>query len=111
MSESRCLKKLPRPIEAVMNTPSHHRVHHGSNRQYWDKNYAGIFIIWDKLFGTFEEENEKVIYGITRPVNSVNPIKIFFFGYANLFKKMAKAGSFKNAMGFFFGPPGWQPKD
>jgi len=104
------VRKFPRPIEAVFNTPSHHRVHHGSNPQYIDKNYAGIFIIWDKLFGTFEEEKEAVVYGVTTPINTVNPIKVFFFGYAKLFKQMFKAGSFSAAMGYFFKPPGWEPE-
>ena len=104
------VRKFPRPIEAVFNTPSHHRVHHGSNPQYIDKNYAGIFIIWDKLFGTFEEEKEKVVYGVTTPINTVNPIKVFFFGYAKLFKLMFKSGSLSAAVGYFFKPPGWEPK-
>lgn len=69
--------KLPRPIEAVMNTPSHHRVHHGANPQYIDKNYAGMFIVWDKIFGSFAEEQEKVVYGITEPIHSLNPLVIF----------------------------------
>ena len=105
------VKKLPRPIEAIFNTPSHHRVHHGSNSQYLDKNYAGIFIIWDKLFGTFEEENEKVIYGLTEPIETINPIKVFFCGYTHLFRQMANSGSIENALGYFFGPPEWKPDD
>lgn len=103
------VKKLPRPIEAIFNTPSHHRVHHGSNPEYIDKNYAGIFIVWDKLFGTFEEEKAKVVYGVTTPIETVNPIKVFFFGYAKLFKKMLAAKSFSAAMGYCFMPPGWEP--
>ncbi|MGB0867642.1 MAG: sterol desaturase family protein, partial [Granulosicoccaceae bacterium] len=70
------IDKLPRPIEAIFNTPSHHRVHHGSNPQYWDKNYGSILIVWDKLFGTFAAEVEPVRYGISEPVNSVNPLKV-----------------------------------
>jgi len=103
------VKKLPRPIEAVFNTPSHHRVHHGSNSEYLDKNYGGIFIIWDKLFGSFKEEEAKVIYGVTTPIETINPIKVFFFGYVDLFRQMANAGSVKNALGYFFRPPGWKP--
>ncbi len=75
------VKNLPRPIEIIFNTPSRHPVHHGSNPQYIDKNYAVIFIIWDKIFGTFEPEQEKVIYGITQLIETVNALKIFFFGY------------------------------
>ena len=100
--------KLPKPIEAIMNTPSHHRVHHGSNRQYIDKNYAGIFIIWDKLFGTFEEEKEKVIYGTDQPVNSVNPILVFFHGYTRLFKKVFTRKGVRNKLGYLVKPPGWE---
>ena len=78
------VKKLPRPIEYLFNTPSHHRVHHGVNRQDWDKNYAGILIIWDRLFGTFEAEQEPVRYGVSEPVNSANPITIFLHGFYRL---------------------------
>ncbi len=104
------VRKLPKPVEAVMNTPSHHRVHHGSNREYIDKNYGGIFIIWDKLFHTFEVENEKVVYGVTTPIETVNPIKVFFFGYVKLLKKMASANTVTEGLGYFFKPPGWKPK-
>ena len=104
------VKKLPRVIEAIMNTPSHHRVHHGFNPQYMDKNYGGIFIVWDKLFGTFAQEQEKVKYGITTPINSVNPFKIFFFGYYDLFRKMVNADSIGTALRYFFQPPDWQPQ-
>lgn len=74
---TQAVKKLG-PLEWLFNTPSHHRVHHGRNPQYIDKNYAGILIIWDKLFGTFVPEEETVIYGITKPVNSFNPLKVTF---------------------------------
>ncbi len=68
------VKRLPYPIEFVFNTPSHHRVHHGVNSEYLDKNYGGILIIWDRIFGTFEPEKAKVKYGITTPLNSYNPL-------------------------------------
>lgn len=103
------VKKLPRPIEAVMNTPSHHRVHHGSNPQYIDKNYAGIFILWDKMFGTFEEENEKVVYGVIPPINSINPFHVFFHGLTGLLGKIVKAKGFKNKCLYLIKPPGWHP--
>ena len=101
--------KLPKPVEAVMNTPSHHRVHHGSNPQYLDKNYAGMFIVWDRLFGTFEEEREKVVYGITKPLNSVNPFVVFFHGFARLYRQMAGARDLRSAFGYLLRPPGWTP--
>ena len=73
-------------LNAVMNTPSHHRVHHGSNEIYLDKNYAGVFIIWDRLFGTFTEEKEEVHYGLTKPLNTSNIVTINFIGFIDLFR-------------------------
>ncbi len=104
------VKRLPRWFEAVMNTPSHHRVHHGSNPQYLDKNYAGILIIWDKMFGSFAEEKEPVIYGLTEPIKSNNPVTVFFHGFGRLFMSMIRAGSIGNAIAYLFMPPGWAPK-
>lgn len=101
--------KLPRFIEAIMNTPSHHRVHHGSNPQYIDKNYAGIFIIWDKLFGTFAKEEEKVVYGITRPINTNNPFKVYTLGLIDLAKKMNRVKGLGNKMACIVMPPEWMP--
>ncbi|MGI9232593.1 MAG: sterol desaturase family protein [Woeseiaceae bacterium] len=103
--------KLPRPVEAIMNTPSHHRVHHGSNDKYIDKNYAGIFIVWDRLFGTFAEEKETVVYGITRPVDSVNPFVVFFHGLARLGQQVAKTKGLQNKLALLIKPPGWTPGD
>lgn len=102
--------KLPRPVEAVMNTPSHHRVHHGSNPAYLDKNYAGIFIVWDRMFGTFEEEKDAVTYGLVDPIDSINPLTVFFHGFARLGCNMARAGSIGNALAFLIKPPGWTPE-
>ena len=102
--------KLWKPIELIFNTPSHHRVHHGSNRKYLDKNYAGIFIIWDRMFGTFAEEIEEVKYGLTRPINSVNPFVAFFHGFTRLGAEVAKADGIYNKLSHLFGPPGWKPK-
>jgi alkylglycerol monooxygenase len=82
------------PLEWVFNTPSHHRVHHGVNEQYLDKNYAGIFIIWDRLFGTFVDDKEEVRYGIIKPVNSYNPLWINLHGWFEM------ADSMQNAKGF-----------
>ncbi|TYA71392.1 sterol desaturase family protein [Seonamhaeicola marinus] len=101
--------KLTKPIEFIFNTPSHHRVHHGSNRQYWDKNYAGILIIWDRILGTFEPEVEKVRYGISEPLNSTNPIKVFFHGISRLFRKLKKVNGFKNKFLVCIKPPDWMP--
>ncbi|MEM7086741.1 MAG: sterol desaturase family protein [Bacteroidota bacterium] len=103
--------KLTKPVEFIFNTPSHHRVHHGSNRQYWDKNYAGILIIWDRMLGTFEPEKEKVIYGISEPINSVNPVKVFFHGIARLFQKLKRISGFNNKALAFIKPPDWMPEE
>lgn len=102
--------KLPRPFEYIFNTPSHHRVHHGSNRQYWDKNYAGILIIWDRLLGTFEPEKEKVVYGISEPIHSVNPFKVFLHGLSRLGQKINKVKGLKNKFLVLIKPPDWMPK-
>lgn len=104
------VKKLPRPIEWIFNTPSHHRVHHGSNPEYIDKNYAGIFIIWDRMFGTFEEEKAPLIYGITKPVNTINPFKVFFIGLYRLAQLVIETKGLRNKIGVIVMPPGWEPK-
>ncbi|MEM9330829.1 MAG: sterol desaturase family protein [Pseudomonadota bacterium] len=104
------IKKLPRPIEWIMNTPSHHRVHHGSNPKYLDKNYGGILIIWDRMFGTFEEEQEQVVYGLVKPIESVNPFVAFFHGFYRVGRDVLRMPGIKNKIGVLFGPPGWKPK-
>ncbi|MEP4805897.1 MAG: sterol desaturase family protein [Hyphomicrobiales bacterium] len=97
-------------LDKVFNTPSVHRVHHGSNAQYIDKNYGGILILWDRMFGTYEPEKERVVYGITKPIGSANPLVINFHEYGQIFKDVRSAGSFKNAMGYLLRRPGWKPK-
>jgi hypothetical protein len=94
-----------------MNTPSHHRVHHGSNPIYLDRNHAGILIIWDKLFGTFqpELEKEKVVYGLVTNINTYNPIKVAFIEWYNLFKDaFSSKTSLFNRLKYFAKPPGWK---
>jgi len=105
------IKKMPRPVEAVMNTPSHHRVHHGSNKKYLDKNYAGIFIIWDKMFGSFATEEEEVVYGLVKPINSINPLVAFFHGFWRLGGKIKNAKGISNKWNYFVGPPDWEADD
>ncbi|NBC56878.1 MAG: sterol desaturase family protein [Bacteroidetes bacterium] len=99
--------KLPKPIEYIFTTPSHHKVHHSTNEKYIDKNYGSTLIIWDRLFGTFQEldEEEKPIYGITKPVNSYNPVYLVFHEWLNVFKDLTKANSFKKAWEILFGSP------
>ena len=93
------------PLEWIFNTPSHHRVHHGANSQYIDKNYGNLLIIWDRMFGTFEPEKESVKYGLVNNVNTFNPTKITFMGWQQIFKDMMEAKNINEAMYFFFGPP------
>ena len=80
-------------LEWVFNTPSHHRVHHGSNIQYIDKNYGNLLIIWDRLFGTFEPEIETVKYGLVKNVNTFNPVKITFMGWQEIFSDIKDSNS------------------
>lgn len=103
--------KMPRWFEAIMNTPSHHRVHHGANEEYVDRNYAGIFIIWDRLFGTFEPERAKVVYGLRKEFTSRNPIWIAFHEWVALLKHVAAAKHLKNKFLYFLMPPAWDPSD
>lgn len=105
------IKKLPRPIEKIFNTPSHHRVHHGSNRKYLDANYAGIFIVWDRMFGTFVEEDEQVIYGLMKPIDSVNPLVAFFHGFWRLGKNVAGAKGIGNKIKYIIATPEWTPNN
>ncbi|QLE86424.1 sterol desaturase family protein [Shewanella sp. Scap07] len=99
-------------LEWVLNTPSHHRVHHGRNPQYIDKNYAGILIIWDRLFGTFEPEVETVEYGITKPVNSFNPLVVTFAEWRDMFYEVRQPNlSFKQRFQILFSAPQTQPHD
>lgn len=111
MLHTEIIGKFPRFIEVIMNTPSHHRVHHGSNPQYIDKNYAGILIIWDRLFGSYAEENEEVIYGVRPPLNSINPIKVYLHGFTGIFGKIWRARGVGNKILHLVMPPGWKPKN
>ena len=97
------------PLEWVMNTPSHHRVHHGRNPKYIDKNYAGVFIIWDRLFGTFKLEEERPDYGITKPLKSWNPVYANFAHYIDLAQALRQSRSLKDSLNILFKPPGWMP--
>jgi len=108
------INKLPHWFEAIFNTPSHHRVHHGSNPLYLDRNHAGILIIWDKLFGTFqpELESEKVVYGLVTNINTYNPFKIAFIEWLQLFKDaFSGQKTFKNRLLYLIKPPGWKHDD
>jgi sterol desaturase/sphingolipid hydroxylase (fatty acid hydroxylase superfamily) len=103
------IKKMPKWFEAIFNTPSHHRVHHATNPQYLDRNHAGIFIIWDKIFGTFESEIEKPVYGLVSNIETYNPIKIAFIEWYNMFKDFfTSKTSIINKFKYLIKPPGWK---
>ena len=101
--------KMPKWFEAVFNTPSHHRVHHATNPQYLDRNHAGIFIIWDKLFGTYEPEIEKPTYGLVKNIDTYNPVKVAFLEWKNMFADFfTSKTTFLNKLKYFVKPPGWK---
>ncbi|HIF14458.1 MAG TPA: sterol desaturase family protein, partial [Bacteroidetes bacterium] len=97
-------------FEIIFNTPSHHRVHHGKNPKYIDKNHAGVLIIWDKMFGTFQEEEERPIYGITTPLNSWDPIWANFDHFKNLGKAVLKVKNISDALKILFNKTDILPK-
>lgn len=100
--------RMPKWFEAAMNTPSHHRVHHATNPRYLDRNYAGVFIIWDKMFGTFtpEVDDEPIRYGIIKQLGNFNLIWGVFHEWVGIGRDVIKA-PFGSKLGYLFGPPGW----
>lgn len=97
------------PLELIFVTPSHHRVHHGSNPKYLDRNHGGTFIIWDRLFGSFQEEEEEPDYGVTRPLSSWNPIWANFHTWRDLVHQAQGLDSWADRVRVFLKPPGWKP--
>src|SRR6218665_1100377 len=96
-------------LEYIFVTPSHHRVHHGSNVRYLDKNMGMLFIFWDKLFGTFQPEvdSDPVRYGLTENINTYHPVRMVFHEWKNIIIDLKKSGSLKHRWNYIFGPPGW----
>jgi sterol desaturase/sphingolipid hydroxylase (fatty acid hydroxylase superfamily) len=94
-------------LEYFMNTPSHHRVHHASNVKYLDRNHAGILIIWDKMFGTFQNEEEEPVYGLTTNIHTYNLLQIAFHEFKALWKDVKRAPNVKTKLAYIFMPPGW----
>ena len=99
------IRKLPAPIEYIFVTPSHHRVHHSTNDQYIDKNFGSTLIIWDRMFGTFEAEEEQAIYGITTPLNTYNPVTLNFHEWKDMLLDVVKSTSLKEAYAMLFTSP------
>ncbi len=98
-------------FEKIFMTPSQHRVHHGSDDIYLDKNFGALLSIWDRMFGTYQEEMHTPNYGITKPINTINPVKVHFIEYVNIFRDLMKARNFKEAWNYLIKPPGWKPKN
>jgi len=101
--------RMWRPVEYVFNTPSHHRVHHGMDAEYLDKNYGGILILWDRLFGTYQDELFRPHYGLTKQVSTYDVWKLQTHEYVAIGRDVANAGRLRDALGYVFGPPGWAP--
>lgn len=103
------IKRLPRWFEFIFNTPSHHRVHHASNIRYLDCNHGGVFILWDRLFGSFsqEVEHDKVIYGLTENIKEFGPIHVATHEYQAIFKDVRRANHWKDKLNYLLKSPGW----
>lgn len=99
--------RFPRWIEYVLNTPSHHRVHHGTNPEYIDRNYGGVLIIWDRLFRSFTEERAPVRYGVLHPVRSYNPFFVGFHIWLDIARDIPGTKNWGAKLGMAFAPPGW----
>jgi sterol desaturase/sphingolipid hydroxylase (fatty acid hydroxylase superfamily) len=95
------------PPEALLNTPSHHRVHHGSNRQYLDRNHGSILIVWDRLFGTFEPEGERTVYGLTKNIHTFNLDRIVTHEYAAMLGDVARSTGWGERLSYVVRGPGW----
>lgn len=103
------IDRLPRLFEFVFNTPSHHRVHHGRDPQYLDRNYGGILIVWDRMFGTYADEVSRPHYGLTKPVDTYNIWTLQTHEYRSIARDVAASRSWRDRFGFVLGPPGWAP--
>jgi len=97
------------PLEWLFNTPSHHRVHHGRNVEYLDRNYGGILIVWDRLFGTFEPERAPVDYGLTKNLDSFDPVRVGFHEWIDMARDVARARGWRDRLSHALRPPGWSP--
>lgn len=105
------IDKLPKWFEYIFNTPSHHRVHHGRNPKYIDRNHAGTLMIWDRMFGTFQAEEEKPTYGVTKPTNTWNPVWANVLPIVDMTNQVKSTPGFLNKLKVLFFKPGWQPAE
>jgi sterol desaturase/sphingolipid hydroxylase (fatty acid hydroxylase superfamily) len=101
--------RLPAWFELVFNTPSHHRVHHGANVEYLDRNHGGILIVWDRLFGTFEPERARVVYGLTKNIQTFSPLRIGFHEWAAMLRAALRRAPLRTRLAYVLAPPGWSP--
>ena len=103
------ITKLPAPIEWLFNTPSHHRVHHSSNPRYLDRNHGGVLIIWDRLFGTFQQEldDEAPVFGLTTDLPDMQPWTVLTYEYRALAGDLHRASRWRDRLSYLLGPPGW----
>src|SRR5262249_10339789 len=99
----------PAAAELILNTPSHHRVHHASQGNYLDRNFAGMLIIWDRMFGTFEPEGEHCRYGLTKNIDTYNPVKVAFHEYVDIGRDLRAARGWRNRLALLVNKPGWTP--
>ncbi|WP_063760121.1 sterol desaturase family protein [Streptomyces sp. NRRL S-1022] len=110
-SHTEKIGKLPRFIEYVFVTPSHHRVHHGTEPEYIDKNFGSILIIWDRLFGTFQPEVQRPTYGLTKQIDSYSIWHVQVHEFATMFRDVRQARTVRHKLAYVFGPPGWKPAE
>ncbi|MEU4169509.1 sterol desaturase family protein [Streptomyces sp. NPDC026665] len=103
------IDKLPRWFEFALNTPSHHRVHHASQGGYLDRNFGGILIVWDRLFGSFVAETERPVYGLTKNISTYNPLRVATHEYTAIARDLRAAANWRERAGRLLGGPGWQP--
>lgn len=108
---TKAIDKMPKWFEYVFNTPSHHRVHHGVNPKYIDRNHGGTLILFDRIFGTFQVEEEEVVYGITAQPHSWNPLWLNIEYWVDMFKNVGRASTWRGRLGIVFNHPGWKPED
>jgi sterol desaturase/sphingolipid hydroxylase (fatty acid hydroxylase superfamily) len=99
------------PLEWFLNTPSHHRVHHACNPKYIDRNYAGVFIVWDRLFGSFKAEDEEPAFGITKPLRSWNPLWANLHYWAEMAAQARRSRRWADRLRVLVKPPGWRPEE